>query len=70
MRKYNQANSPDNDVLVGFTAEGGWRLVITYLRRYEAFGVILKSEQLMEAKDLWIDLDDIKNYFVSNSEYG
>lgn len=70
MKENKLSENREEDRVFGFTAEGGWRLVITFLRRYEVFGVVVKSEKLDQGKDLWIDLDDIKNYFISKSDYG
>lgn len=69
-KAHQNAEYLDQDKVFGFTAEGGWRLVITYMRRYEVFGVILKSDKYENAKDLWIDMDEIKNRFMSKSDYG
>lgn len=53
--------SRTGDFTHAFIANGGWKMVISYLRRYEVIGLIIKSEHFEDPVDVWLDLDEVKN---------
>lgn len=62
--------SRTGDFTHAFVANGGWKMVLSYLRRYEVIGLIIKNEQFKTPVDAWLDLDEIKNDMMSKSKFG
>lgn len=45
-------------------------MVISYLRRYEVIGIVVRNRDMKDPVDTWIDLDDLKSSFIAKSDAG
>ena len=53
-----------------FIRQDGWKLVIIYIRRLEAVGLFLRNRKTKDYTERWIDMDDLKAFFLAQSRTG
>jgi hypothetical protein len=52
------------------TAGENWKMVISYIKRYEVIGVIIKNVNMDQPCDIWLDLDQVKSELMRESKFG